>query len=352
MKNTSHLVFGLHRSHYAVDAMIVNEIFSLPEITPIEEVPEYIIGVVNLRGRIVPVMDLEIRLGRIPHRYQLSDKVIVLHLEEYAMDIGIIVNQVYDVQDITREMIEAAPFSSKKKDKRPHIISREAKLGDQIIMLINPLHLLSQPEMLEEAISDDEFGTAENGNGYQALARHQEFCPDATPEEREVFLERARNLRFAIQEEETTGQTPVAVIGISNEFFGIPLDAVGEFAEIDDVTPIPCCPNYIVGNINLRGDILTLLDIRTMLKLPVIPFKDNKKVMVVNVQDLRVGVVVDDVFDVIYLAAHDIKTIPAALKTSDEEFVVGTAKYESNILSIIDLKKMIQRDEIYIEEEV
>ena len=351
MQTASYLVLSLHKLLYAIETSIVREIFFLPELTPLEEAPEYIAGVVNLRGNIVPVMDLDVRLGHDQQRYRLSDKVIVLHLAEDNLDIGIIVNDVHDVKDIPQDQIEQAHFRNRKKDVRFHVITNEAKVDDHIIMLINHNHLVRFAEDMEE-LADLSSGNAQDKISQRSTKKRMTFCPDATDEERRVFQERANNIRVSVESKEMTGLIPLAVISLDTEYFGIDLDLVREFSELSNITPVPCTPDYIVGDINLRGDILTLLDIRGMLKLYSARNEETEKVMVVRLGNLTIGIMVDGVYDVVHLDPSELSIVPTAVKATSDEFVKGTVVREGKMISIIDLIKIVSREELVIDEEV
>src|SRR5690349_14814383 len=99
-----HLIFTLRGSVYGVPASAVREILWLPELTPVEESPRYVAGVLNLRGRIVPVIDLNIRFGLAPRRCRLEDSVIILEGEGSLA--GLIVTAVRDVWDIPPDAVE------------------------------------------------------------------------------------------------------------------------------------------------------------------------------------------------------------------------------------------------------
>ncbi len=72
METTSFLIFRLRDSRYAVETSSVCEIVPLLEIIPLEETPAYVVGVINLRGRIVPVADLNLRFGHPAQRFRLE----------------------------------------------------------------------------------------------------------------------------------------------------------------------------------------------------------------------------------------------------------------------------------------
>ncbi len=76
MPNT-HLIFSLHGIQYALNADVVREVMFLPELTLISNVPDHFAGVLNYRGHMVPVMDLNKRLGHSSERFQVSDSLIL-----------------------------------------------------------------------------------------------------------------------------------------------------------------------------------------------------------------------------------------------------------------------------------
>ena len=87
---------------------------------------------------------------------------------------------------------------------------------------------------------------------------HQTFCPDATPEDRAIFHERARNLMHPPEKFDPCRAVTLCRCRFKGEYFGVELELVREFSDMYNLTPIPCCPEHIVGNMNLRGNIVTI----------------------------------------------------------------------------------------------
>lgn len=136
-----------------------------------------------------------------------------------------------------------------------------------------------------------------------------------------------------------------------NEFFGLDLHLVREFTSIRNVTPIPCCATHIIGNMNLRGEIVTLVDIRNALNMAIASKTNNSKAIVVHVDDVVAGIPVDQVFDVMYLRSSDVKPVPAALHSGGNEYLRGTAPYAEKMLSILDLSKIIDKGGFTVNDE-
>ena len=355
MDNKPYLIFNLNASLYAIEAQCVQEIFSLPELTPIAEAPRDVIGVVNLRGDILPVMDLNLRLGYQQLEYSLTDSVIILEWEKIR--VGIIVNQVNEVHNIlSTEITTKISYGREMPTYGSNLVDAVAKIETTIVMLLNPESLLSYDS--GERLGNNQIRSAQtiseqNRNaGENYYSKQQLFCPHATPEERAIFRERAENLMRSTDKQDFAGLIPLAVIGLNGEYFGLDLKAVREFTDIRKITPVPCCPPHIVGNMNLRGEILTLIDIRGLLNMPILGAENTSKVMVVRVDEMVAGVTVDEVFDVMYLQPSQVSPVPAAVHSINDEYIRGTAMYREKMMSLLELSKIFKKGELIVNEEV
>jgi purine-binding chemotaxis protein CheW len=124
---------------------------------------------------------------------------------------------------------------------------------------------------------------------------------------------------------------------------------VREFSHLRRVTPIPCCPPHIAGNMNLRGDILTLVDIRGLLNIPA--GGSAAEVMVVESGELSIGVPVDKVLEVIYLQPADITHLTAAATDEKNEYCKGVVHYGDSMVSILDMQKILTKGGLEVEEQ-
>ncbi len=357
------ITFSLHGLLYGIDALLVQEIFYLPELTPIVEAPDDIVGLLNLRGKLLPVMHLALRLGQHLPECSLSDSVIVLAWEE--LQIGIIVNSVNEVKNISPEFIESKISYGREKGINSRFIAGVAKLDADLIMLLAPEMLLCHSEELdtvEVKKTDDDLieeyphqVSPPNSKVSEKLNTVSNFyarcCPNATPAEKAIFQDRSENLRQSTQSSDFSGLIPMAVIGLNGEYFGLDLEVVREFTSLRNVTPIPCCPPHVIGNMNLRGEIVTLVDIRTTLQMP-IAAKSTSKAIVIQFDDVVAGLPVDEVFDVLYLHPLDVKHIPVAIDSGSNEFLRGTAFYSEKMLSILNLPKILSQGGLAVNQEV
>ncbi len=347
-----YLVVSLGESLYGLDSLAVEEILLLPELTPIAEAPPDIIGVLDRRGAIVPVIDLNRRLGYEPLPYHIHDSVVVLHWQQQRL--GLLVNRVREVQAIASAAIERDLRYGREVTSRPLMTVSQgiARWGDEIIVLLSVEALVRAGELAEPTAALEE--AAPDG----ALMVQRRFFPDATPAERDLLRARAASLRQVTTTQDTLGFHPLAVIQLGEEVFALDLRLVREFAELRHLTPVPCCPPHIVGNTNLRGEIVTLIDIRTWLQLPPrFSYGDASRTrpvlfqaVIVAVETLVVGLWVDAVLDVLLLDPTTIGSVPTALQAAAGDYLQGTAPYGDRLMSLLDLETLLREGSLVVDE--
>ncbi len=352
MEEQSYLIFRLNDLLYGIPTAFVKEIFQLPEITPIPEAPPDIIGILNLRGEILPVMHLERRLGQTVSECTTEDTVIVMEWQMIGM--GITVNEVLDVQNISHSIIETEPNYGRNNHINTAFISGIAKTEDRAIILINSEALIRHPDevamMVWEQEADSEETTSETLEPDKVLSNfYQLYCPQAGKPEKEIFRQRAEDLRQPLEDISTLEATvPLAVYSLGEEYFALDLDIVKEFIDTSHITLIPCCPNYIVGNINLRGQIITVVDLCPILQLDSVKRDENTQIMVIEMEDIKAGILVNDIFDVLYLDGNKLSTAPTAVASEVKNYVKGTASYEDTMLTRIDLVKILEEERLVV----
>ena len=344
------LIFRLTGKLYGVDARLVLEVVRLPEITPMEDAPPFVAGVINLRDRVVPVVDLNIRMGRLPDpSYQLTDAIVVV--EQAGVAVGIIINDLVDVRPLDTCCIDPAPSFDPAEFPCPQVVENVARLEDALVMLINPQRLLYQlptePDLSTIA------GTEDNPVPCGAnLSERRIFSQKASQEERDIFRQRAQRLRHPPSGAVQTLPTALAVVRLQGEAWGVRLETIRGFAPVPGFTPIPGTPPHIAGSMNLRGEILTLVDISHFLGLPVNPHARLKNMVIVEISGLKAGVLVEEIEEIIHLTQQDILPGPVASGSLNGEFLRGAALYGEGMMGILDLRTLITSPQLRVNEHI
>ena len=137
------LTFRLGAEEYGIDILRVQEIRSYEEPTRIANAPHFIKGVVNLRGVIVPVVDLRIKLGC--EKVEYNDFTVVIVLNVRGRVVGAVVDSVSDVMELASELIKPAPEMNTTMDTS--FITGIASVGERMLILMDIEALMSSPDM-------------------------------------------------------------------------------------------------------------------------------------------------------------------------------------------------------------
>lgn len=144
------VVFDLAAEAYGVDIGTVREIIRLQEITKVPRTPEFLQGVINLRGKVIPVIDLRKRFGLSVEEESKANRIVVVDIG--GQDLGVIVDAVTEVLRINVDSIE--PPSSVISTGESEYLLGIAKLDDRLIMLLDLQEVLTGSEKV--ALSDVE----------------------------------------------------------------------------------------------------------------------------------------------------------------------------------------------------
>ena len=133
LESGQYLTFSLGSEAYGVDILRVQEIKGYTAVTPIPNAPAYLKGVMNLRGTVIPVVDLRLRFGMEPADYTTFTVIIVVTIGARVM--GLVVDAVSDVLDIAAGDVEPPPDFGGQVDAR--CLSGLAKAGDRLVVLLD-----------------------------------------------------------------------------------------------------------------------------------------------------------------------------------------------------------------------
>lgn len=139
------VVFQLSKETYGVDISQVSEIITMQQITKVPHTIEFIEGIINLRGRVIPVVDLRKRFGLPFDEMTRNTRIVVIEIGGNTL--GMIVDGVSEVLRISSDIVEAPPQAVTSADA--DYLEGVAKLEDRLIILLNLEKVLNQQEKLE-----------------------------------------------------------------------------------------------------------------------------------------------------------------------------------------------------------
>ncbi|WML32303.1 chemotaxis protein CheW [Neobacillus sp. OS1-32] len=144
--------------------------------------------------------------------------------------------------------------------------------------------------------------------------------------------------------EEDTQKDKFLTFIVENECYGIEIKYVTEIIGIQKITEIPEMPDFIRGIINLRGKIILVMDIRLRFKKPFQPYNDRTCIVVIDVDDLSIGLIVDSVSEVLSIPDSEI-VAPPEIHQKGNKYVMGVGTVGEDVKLILDCTKLLNTDE-------
>ncbi|MEW6220751.1 MAG: chemotaxis protein CheW [Thermodesulfobacteriota bacterium] len=142
-----YLTFALGNEEYGLGILKVREIIGIMEITPVPHTPQFVKGVINLRGRVIPVLDLRLKFEMEPKEYSERTCIIVVEIRSQAgsIQVGMVVDSVSEVLNITAEEIEPPPSFGSSVDTA--YILGMAKIKGKVKILLDIDRILGQGDL-------------------------------------------------------------------------------------------------------------------------------------------------------------------------------------------------------------
>lgn len=351
----TYLLLSSRGALYAIETAAVEEVHLLPALTPLPQAPSFVVGLCNLRGSMVAVVDLAMRLGQASQPPRTGHGLVVLkNTPPYALA----VDEVRDMISLSAAQIEAPPFNIEYS-----IIAGMARIGGEIVLILHVPHLLPGEPNDNAATTNAAMQT-----------EHRSVFETLDEPERAVFRERARRLAMpqsdvsqasahalsslrdaTLRDAVTTRHLPMARVVIGGEECGIRLSEVHEFCPLLQFAPVPCCPPHIVGQMNLRGDIVTLLDIAPQLGFSA-PQNANQNadrfVVVASAEATSgaVGIVVDEVRDIVVLREDELRDAPSSRNSS--RYYAGAVLLQGRLMAVLDLSILLGDAALVVDETI
>lgn len=152
LHENKYLTFNIDQEEYGIAIQYVIQIFGMQKITSIPDLPEFIKGVINLRGKVIPLIDIRLRFGLEPKSYTERTCIIVIQYEELSF--GLIVDNVQDVLEVPENKIEQLTSLNQKSENR--FVHGFGKIGDQVKILLDMQQILFEEDLqlLENALNE------------------------------------------------------------------------------------------------------------------------------------------------------------------------------------------------------
>lgn len=138
----------------------------------------------------------------------------------------------------------------------------------------------------------------------------------------------------------------VIVFQLHNEQYGVNIQQVRSIEKLQNVTPVPGTAEFIKGVINLRGDITPIIALKDRLQIGKTEYTDHTRVLIINIESIQMGLIVDNATDVLDIEQSIIDAPPEVIGGVTEEYLSGVAKIEDRLLILLDLERILNFQEL------
>ena len=132
---------------------------------------------------------------------------------------------------------------------------------------------------------------------------------------------------------------------LQDETYGINVMQVQEVLRVTEIAPVPGAPDYVLGIINLRGNVVTVMDTRGRFGLPPGEIDDATRVVIIESDKQVSGMLVDSVAEVVDLRASEIDAAPIVGNEESSRYIQGVATREQELLIVVDLNRLLSEEE-------
>lgn len=151
-----------------------------------------------------------------------------------------------------------------------------------------------------------------------------------------------------MSEQEANTDDPVlqwVTFKLADETYGINVMQVQEILRMTEIAPVPGAASYVVGIINLRGNVVTVVDTRLRFSLPPYQETDDTRIIILEIGQSIVGMLVDKVSEVVYLHESEIDTAPHLTNEDSSRFIQGVVSNDKDLLILLDINKLLSQEE-------
>ena len=280
------VTFALGREEYGLEIERVQEIVRLDEeVTSVPRAASHVLGLMSLRKRLLGLVKLRRMFGLAEDEITDRHRVLVVRDARSGGMVGLVVDEVREVLTVPVRHIEALPplLEGSRGEDRP--IARVCRLQDGRRLV----SVLAAERLLGSATVQEAVEAAQASDVGQEETMKQSATPTAA----------------------TATDLQLVVFRLGTEEFGAPIRAVSEIIRVpEQLTAVPHSPAHVEGMVSLRGKVLPVVDLRARLQLPKSASSERQRILVLEVDGLQTGFIVDSVTEVLRVSGAAIEPAP------------------------------------------
>ncbi len=311
--------FKIGKEHYTIESGHVEEIIFLPEVTAVPDMDDIVEGIFYLRESVVPIIRLGERIGLGPVRATEDSQVIILKSSLFGIKIGLIVDDISEIFFIKEDELVNAPININKTQSEhlKGVFKYKREAENLIIMLLN----------LEKLFSEED---------QDRLKELDQISKQEEQEKREI-------------------ETAMGILEfmIAEERYAIRVAQTNEIIRNTVTVPVPKSPQFIKGIINLRGDVISIVDLSLLVDKKRRELTKDGRILIVNSENETAGLMVEKVIGIRKVMLSSFEPPSDLLKQKGNIFIEGIGKMEDSgeIVVLMDIETTLLQAQTIEEED-
>lgn len=299
-------VISLAGQEQAIEVDLVEEIIMEPHIAPLIKAPFFVDGVMRLRGKIVPVVDLK-KAMRLPEHFTSSTHPVVIMVRLWGRRIGFKVDFVRELLAIPMDSIEQPKGIVGELDSR--FMKGLAYVGDRLVIVLD----------LESMLSEDQ----------EMILQDERNMKDLAESDESLTVERKLSTRRIIS------------FILDREIYGVEMGEVAEIRELTPIMPVPNVADHVLGLMNLRGTIMPVIDLRILFGLERKPWTGESRIVIMKEKNLLVGVIVDSMWESLRISNDNFQPAPQGVTKIDVQYFRDISLVNGRVVSVLDIARIL-----------
>ncbi len=313
-KKNTHLYFLIGENKYAINSDNILEIMKLPALDYPQKLPNNIVGLLKYNNFVINIVDIRFYLNVEVPPYSIQNELLIVKTDEVIF--GIITDKVLGILPFDTALVDAIPFVDNKM-----IIDSLYKFNQETIFIINIYAIENLLKQHDNVWADVDI---------PALFPQDENSK-AIMNKRTVAIADKSTLKLA------SGKLYVKnkyiSFNLNNDSYCIALDYVKEVLKDTSITNVPGTPDFIEGIMNLRGDYITVINLKKFLGLESTVVSDKKPVVIIKCNELKLALLIDKINELFEFQENDI--IEPAEGYFSNEFI-----YNKTLYTILNIEKI------------
>lgn len=313
-KKNTHLYFEVGGNKYAINTSNVLEIMKLPALDYPQKLPNNIIGLLKYNNFVINVVDIRFYLDIDVTPYNSHNELLIVKTDEVIF--GIITDKIIGILPFDTALVDQIPFVDSKM-----VIESLYKFNNETIFIVNLYALENVLKQHDAVLTEVDI---------PSLFPQDENSKSIMSNRTKAIAEKSA---FRLKSSELHAKNKYISFNLNSDFYCIALDYVKEVLKDTSITNVPGTPDFIEGIMNLRGDYITVINLKKFLGLPQGQIIDRKPVIIIKCNELKLALLIDKINEL-----FDFQE--SIVNEASESYYVNEFIYNKTLYTVLNIERI------------